>query len=125
VASTLETIQPYVEQLFEDSDVQKQLRRAAANLRGATSRAGRAKSAKKAAKDPVLRQRIVEGARAAVAAGVAVKRAPEKQQRRSRRGRLLLLGGLVAAGVVATNEQARGRLLGLLGGNPDQEPAST
>ena len=61
MASTLEAIGPYVEQLFEDSDVQEQLRRAAANLRGAKSRAGRARSKKKAAKDPVLRRRLVDG----------------------------------------------------------------
>jgi hypothetical protein len=124
VASTLEAIQPYVEQLFEDSDVQKQLKKAAANLRGAKSRAGRARSAKKAAEDPVLRRRIADGGRAAVAAAVAIKRGPEKQQRRSRRGRLLVLGGLAAIGAVAASEQARERLLGLFG-NGYAEPTST
>ena len=44
-ATTLESIQPYVEQLFDDSEVQKHLSRAAANLRGARSRASDAKSA--------------------------------------------------------------------------------
>ena len=51
-ATTLESIQPYVEQLFDDSDVQKHLARATANLRGARSRAGNAKSKKKALQDP-------------------------------------------------------------------------
>ena len=56
-------VQPYVEQLFDDSDVQKQLSRAAANLRGARSRAGSAKSKKKALKDQRLRQRLLESGR--------------------------------------------------------------
>ena len=83
--NTLESIQPYVEQLFDDSDVQKHLARATANLRGARSRAGKAKSKKKALKDPTLRRRLVNSAQAAVAAGVAIQQGPEKQARRSRR----------------------------------------
>jgi hypothetical protein len=42
---TLQAVQPYVEQLFEDSDVQKHLSRAAANLRGAGVRAGKSDAA--------------------------------------------------------------------------------
>jgi hypothetical protein len=121
VASTLEAIQPYVEQLFDDADVQRQLKRAAANLRGAKSRAGRAKSTKKAAKDPVLRQRIADGARAAVAAGVAIKRGPEKQQRRSRRGRLLVIAAVAGVAVVASNEQARQFVLERAGGGHTED----
>ena len=88
--ATLETIQPYVEQLFDDSDVQKHLSRAAANLRGARSRASDAKSKKKALQDRRLRQRLLAGGRAAVAAGVAVKEGPEKRARRNRRRWLLV-----------------------------------
>jgi hypothetical protein len=115
--ATLETIQPYVEQLFDDSEVQQQLSRAAANLRGARSRAGRAKSKKQALKDRQLYQRLIDGAGAAITAGIAVKRGPEKRKRRGRAGRLALLAALGAAGYVATNPDARQRLLDLVNTN--------
>jgi hypothetical protein len=114
---TLQAFQPYVEQLFEDSDVQKQLSRAAANFRGAGARAGSAKSKRKAFQDPKLRQRLLDGARAGVAAGVAIMHGPEKQKQK-RRGRgkwLLVLAGLGAGAYVATNESARTQLRQLLG----------
>ena len=123
-ASTLESIQPYVEQLFDDSDVQKHLARASANLRGARARAGNAKSKKKALKDPTLRRRLVNSAQAAVAAGVAIQKGPEKRTRRSRRGWVLALAAIGAGAYVATNEEARTKLLGLLGVN-ETEPATT
>jgi hypothetical protein len=115
--TTLESIQPYVEQLFEDSEVQKQLARATANLRGAKSRAGSAKSKKKALKDPTLRRRLVNSAQAAVAAGAAIKRGPEKKARRSRRGWLVAIAAVGAGAYVATNADARTKLLGLIGQN--------
>lgn len=120
--ATLETIQPYVEQIFDDSDVQKHLARASANLRAARSRAGSAKSKKKALKDPTLRRRLLDGGRAAVAAAVAIKQGPEKQKRRGRRGWLLAIAGLGAGAFLATNAEARARLLGLLSANKN-EPA--
>lgn len=116
-ATTLESIQPYVEQLFDDSEVQKQLARATANLRGAKSRAGSAKSKKKALQDPALRRRLVNTAQAAIAAGVAIKQGPEKRAKRSRRGWLVALAAIGAGVYVATNEQARTKLLGLIGQN--------
>ena len=112
--ATLETIQPYVEQLFDDSDVQKHLSRATANLRGARARASDAKSKKKALKDRRLRQRLLAGGRAAVAAGVAIKQGPEKQARRGRRRWLLVIAGLGVGGFLAANEEARSRLIGLV-----------
>lgn len=121
---TLETIQPYVEQLFEDSDVQKHLARASANLRAAGSRAGSAKSKKKALKDPTLRHRLLDGGRAVVAAGVAIKQGPEKQKRRGRRGWLLAIAALGAGAFLATNADARARVLGLVGGS-ETEPSAT
>jgi hypothetical protein len=114
--ATLEAIQPYVEQLFDDSDVQRHLARASANLRDARARAGKAKSKKKALKDPALHQRLLNGGREAFAAAIAIKEGPEKHQRRSRRGRLLLLAAVGAVAFVATNEQARNRVMGVLGG---------
>ena len=116
--ATLEAIQPYVEHLFDDADVRRQLARASANLRGAKSRAGKTKSKKKALKDPTLRHRLAEGARATFAAAVALKEGPEKDKRRSRRGRLLVLGLLAAGGVVAANAQARAKVLALVGAGP-------
>ena len=125
--ATLETIQPYVEQLFDDSDVQKQLSRAAANLRGARSRASDAKSKKKALKDRRLRQRLLAGGRAAVAAGVAIKQGPEKRARRGRRRWLLVITGLGVGGFLAANEEARARLIGLVGAGESgpAEPAAS
>ncbi len=123
-ATTLESIQPYVEQLFDDSEVQKHLSRATANLRGARSRAGSAKSKKKALQDPRLRQRLVNTAQAAVAAGVAIQKGPEKKARRSRRSWLVVLAAVGAGAYVATNEEARTKLLGLIG-QDQNEPATT
>jgi hypothetical protein len=120
--ATLETIQPYVEQLFDDSDVQKQLSRAAANLRGAKARATSARSKKKALKDPKLHQRLLAAARATIAAGTAIGRGAEKQQRRSRRGRVLLLAGLAAGAGLAASEPVRRKVLALI---PDRGPQET
>jgi hypothetical protein len=120
--AALETIQPYVEQLFDDSDVQKQLSRAAANLRGARARVSDSKSKKKALQDRRLRRRLLEGGRAAV----AIKRGPEKQARRGRRRWLLVAAAVGVAGFLATNEEARSRLTGLIGAtdNGPADPAS-
>jgi len=90
---TIQGFQPYVEQLFEDSDVQQQLSRAAANLRGAGARAGSAKSKRRALMDPKLRQRLLDGARACLAAGVALQKGPEKRKRRRRGKWLVVLAG--------------------------------
>jgi hypothetical protein len=123
-ASTLESIQPYVEQLFDDSEVQKQLARATANLRGAKSRAGSAKSKKKALQDPTLRRRLANTVQAAVAAGVAIKQGPEKKKaKRSRRGWVVALAAVGAGAYVATNDDARTKLLGLIGQN--ESPTAT
>ena len=123
-ATTLESIQPYVEQLFDDSDVQKHLARATANLRGARTRAGNAKSKKQALQDPRLRRRLVNTAQAAVAAGVAIQKGPEKKARRSRRSWLVVIAAVGAGAYVATNEEARTKLLGLIG-QDQSEPATT
>jgi hypothetical protein len=124
--AALETIQPYVEQLFDDSDVQKQLSRAAANLRGARARVSDSKSKKKVLQDRRLRRRLLEGGRAVVAAGVAIKQGPEKQARRGRRRWLLVVAAVGVAGFLATNDEARSRLTGLIGAadNAPADPAS-
>jgi hypothetical protein len=119
----LQTVQPYVEQLFEDADVQQQLSRAAANLRGAGARAGKARSTRQALKDPKLRQRLLDGARAGVAAGVAIQKGPEKRKRRSRGKWLVVLAGLGAGAYVATNAELRACLLELAGQTNNPGPA--
>ena len=125
-ANTLQSIQPYVEQLFDDSNVQKHLARATANLRGARSRADKAKSKKKALQDPRLRRRLANSAQAAVAAGVAIKQGPEKRARRSRRSWLVVIAAVGAGAYVATNDEARTKLLGLIGANQNEhEPVTT
>jgi hypothetical protein len=108
--ATLESIRPYVDQLFDDSDVQDQLTRAARNMKVAKARAGKAKSKKKAVQDERLRGRVVAATRNLVAAGQAIKAGPRKQRRR-RRGRVLALlaiavGGAVAASRMRTSEEA-------------------
>jgi hypothetical protein len=112
--ATLEAIQPYVEQLFDDSDVRKQLGRASANLRAARVRAGKAKSKKKALKDPALHQRLAASVRAMIAAGAAIDKAPEKQRRRSRLKALLALAVVGGGAYLALDEQARAYVLGLV-----------
>jgi hypothetical protein len=102
--------------------VQTQLSRAAATLRGARARASDAKSRKKALQDRRLRRRLLEGGRAAVAAGVAIKQGPEKRARRGRRRWVLVAAGVGIAGFLATNEEARTRLAGLIG-TTDKAPA--
>ena len=124
MAAKLESIQPYIEHLFDDAEVQKHLSRATANLRGAKSRADKAKSKKKALKDPTLRQRAIDGAQAMVAAGAAINKAPEKQARRGRRRGLLLITGLAAGAAVAANAGARARVRGLIGAG-ETETAGT
>jgi len=114
----LESIQPYVEQIFDDREVQRHLARANANLRGARSRAGRAKSKKQAVQDRQMWQRVLGGLGAALDAAVAIKHAPEK--RSSSRGKwVLLLGGAGAAAYLATNEPARNKVLELAGQKKD------
>jgi hypothetical protein len=124
MAAKLESIQPYIEHLFDDAEVQKHLSRATANLRGAKSRAAKAKSTKKALEDPTLRPRVIDGAQAMVAAGSAINQAPEKQARRGRRRGLLLIAGLGAGAFVAANAGARARVRGLIGAGETETAGS-
>jgi hypothetical protein len=99
---SLQGLQPYVHELFEDREVRRHLGRAAVNLRDAGARAAKAGSGSKAAKDPRLRERLIDGGRAALTAAIAARGAAERQRRRQqRRKRTAAVAGLVAAGVVA------------------------
>ena len=115
-ATTLETIQPYVEQLFDDSDVQKHAgardgeparrevaRRQAPSRRRRRCRTRRCGGGWSTAPRPWSRPASPSS------------RAPEKQARRSRRGWLVALAAVGAGAYVATNEEARTKLLGLIG----------
>ena len=114
--ATLESIRPYVDQLFDDSEVQEQLRRAGRNLRVARSRAGSAKSKKKAVQDEQLRRRLVAATRNLAVAYQVLAEAPVQQKRKRRRGRVLLLITLAAGGAVAANADARAWVQQQLGG---------
>jgi hypothetical protein len=113
--TTLEAIKPYVEQLLDDNEVQRNFARAAHNLRGAKMRADRAKSKKRAVADPELYQRLLSSVGAALDAGVAIKNGPQKARRRKRGRWLLLLAVAGGAAYVATNDDARTKLLELAG----------
>lgn len=57
--SALEAVQPYVEQLFDDNEIQRQLSRAGANLRAASARASKAKRKRDVLQDPRIRRRLL------------------------------------------------------------------
>jgi hypothetical protein len=118
--ATLETIQPYVEQLFDDAEVRKQLARANANLRAARARAGKTKSKKQALTDERLRQRIIQSAQALALVATEIKAGPEKQRKRSRRRGLLLLAVVGAGAYVMINEDARNKLMALVGSDSNE-----
>jgi hypothetical protein len=102
-----EGLGPYVEQLFDNEDVQDNVRRAVARAQQALARARGRKSTKQALTDRGVQERIRQSvvaafdAIAAIARGPEIERAKEMQRRRRRRNRLLglavLVGGTYAA----------------------------
>jgi|tagenome__1003787_1003787.scaffolds.fasta_scaffold19348729_2 hypothetical protein len=120
--AALDSIRPYVEELFDDSDVQSQLTRAGRNLRAARSRAGSAKSKRKAVQDARLRRQLANATRSLILVAQALDEAPDKQRRKRRRGRVLLLLTLAAGGAVAANADARAWVQQQFGGG-GPEPA--
>jgi hypothetical protein len=111
--TTLERIQPYVEQIFDDDDVRANVARMTANLRAARKRAASRKGVRQAAEDPGVRARLVDGARAGRAAVLAIREAPQKRQspkRQSpwpRRVRLVLaMAAAAGAGVAYQSRRA-------------------
>jgi hypothetical protein len=120
--AALEAIRPYVEELFDDSDVQAQLSRAGRNLKAARSRAGSAKNKRTAVQDARLRRQLATATHSLIAVAQALDEAPDKRRRKRRRGRLLLLVTLAAGGAVAANAGARGWVMQQFG-NSGAEPA--
>jgi hypothetical protein len=114
--AVIERAGPYVEQLFENEDVQADLQRAAARARQAYAGARSKKNTKKALTDSRVRRRLGQSVAAARDAVVAIKRGPEENKRKRRRVRLLIVVVLAGAVFLAVNEDARNRILGLLGG---------
>lgn len=107
MATTMERIQPYVEQIFDNDDVRENVARMSANLRAARSRADSRKGVSKAAQDPGVRARLLESARAGRAAVEAVREGPQKRSPWPRRVRLVLAMA-VAAGAGAAYQAGRG-----------------
>ncbi len=112
--TTLEVMQPYVERLFDDSDVHQELSRAARNLRAARSRAGKAKSKKQLVQDEQLRRRLAGAIRAGAAVTSALAEAPKQQRRSHTRRRLLFVTLIAAGGVAATRPEVRAWVQGRL-----------
>jgi hypothetical protein len=108
---SLRGLQPYLNELLEDREVRGHLATAATNLSEAGARAAKAGSRRKAAKDPHLRERLIDGGRAAVTAAIAARGAAERERRRQQRRRrtTAAVAGLVAAGVVVGGAAARSR----------------
>lgn len=118
MAVTMDRLEPYVAQLFENDDVRDNFVRMSANLRQAQSRASSRKSKRQAVKDRRLQQRLLETARAAGAIAVAVREGPQRQaqaRRRTRRRRLFALVVAAAGGYLAYDADARRRALELVG----------
>lgn len=114
--AVIDRVGPYVEQLFENEAVQADLQRAAARARQAYAGARSKKNTKKVLTDSRVRRLLGQSVAAARDAVVAVKRGPEDEKRKRRRGRLLLFVVLAGALCFASSEDVRHRILGLLGG---------
>jgi hypothetical protein len=119
--AVIDRVGPYVEQLFENEDVQADLQQAAARARQAYAAARSKKNTKKVLTDSRVRRRLGQSVAAARDAVVAVKRGPKDEKRKRRRGRLLIVVVLAGALFFAFNEDVRNRILGLLrgSGRPD------
>ena len=117
-------VAPYVEQLLDDDQVRKNIRRAVDAGREAYGRA-RGKEASKALKDRKVQRRVREAMQAVGEVLSGVARGPQKR-RRARRARTLA-GVTIGAGglLLALNADARQTVLALLGGADRGGPAAT
>lgn len=112
--STTQKVTPYLERLMDDKDLQDSLKDF---FKTGTSAAGRARgkgSAKKAAKDPKVRQQALTALLAARQAAITL-REPEKKPKSRWLKRLFVLALIGAGFYVAVDEEARGRLLEAVG----------
>jgi hypothetical protein len=96
VATTLDRLQPYVENIFDNEDLRANVARARANLHAARRRAESRKDFRKAAEDPGVRARLIESARAGRAAIEAIREGPQPPSPWPRRIRLVVAMAAVA-----------------------------
>lgn len=122
--TALDRIAPYVEQVFENDNVQRNLERSVTRARQAYAGARGKKDAKKAIKDRRVRSRVKESVAAARNAAVAIRRGPELQQRARRRRRLLVVMVIAGAGSLAASEKVRTQIAGWLGDVADSSSES-
>jgi hypothetical protein len=114
----------YVEQLLDDDQVRKHIRRAADATRRAYLRA-RGKEAPKVLKDRKVQRRVQEAMQAAGEAVNRLARGPQKRKR-ARRGRALAGLAIGAGGLaLALNPEVRSKALALLGGEDGAAPDTT
>ena len=109
--ATLDRVTPYLESLFEDDDVKKNLRRAGARFGAAKAQAGKRRSRKAAAKDPGVWRRARDGASYTLAALRALEQAPERQASSHKLRWALLVLVLAAAAFAAYDERTRASVL--------------
>lgn len=109
---TLDRVTPYLESLFEDDDVQDNLRRAGARFGQARRRAGKRRSRKAAAKDPRVWGRLRDSTAFSLAALNALGQAPERQASSHKLRWALLLLVLAAAAFAAYDERTRTTVIG-------------
>ena len=128
--SSIDRVAPYVEQLLENRDVRADIQRAASKARQAYAGARGKKAKRKVLADKRIRRRVGESVMAARDAVLDLQQAREtelRKQRRRRRVRLVVLGTLAGAAMVAANERVRTRLASQLGIGADaaQAPPET
>ena len=118
---------PYVQRLIEDEELRSSLRDAFEAARGAYSRAtGNGKGAVKAMTSDKKVQQDLRVAAESLRDASEQLRAPKKRRKKSRLGRLILLGMVAAAIALVLSEDARKTVLdALFGAEEEFEYTST
>jgi hypothetical protein len=96
---TAASVAQRVQELLDDRTVREDLRRAGRSSRDAYTRTKRKKRKQDAARDPLIRHRVKEAARAGREVVEIAREGPVKRRRRRRRRALALM--LMARGAVA------------------------
>lgn len=122
--STIEKMSPYIDRLMNDTDLQDSLRKTA-RTGGAAARRARSKgNAKKAAKDPKVRQQALTALLTAREAARTLSE-PERKPKSRWLKRLLVLGVIGGIVYLVANEEAREKLMEAAGiGAEGSTPAS-